>query len=193
MSVDLQFSANPTDDEISSARVFGNPIVSLGTNIAPGENAALAAALVAYRNRADADDASALENFLLAYPNSPRLLSLSVNLAGHYRRTSQFSRAMDTLEQVWAAGKGVTDPQVRQVVDQAVGERARLLIMFGRMDELKQLLGELQGRELHGVGAVLVSDAKLAVWQMENRPQMTFKCGPFLWRAYKPRWLHPCH
>ena len=178
-SVNLQFSGNPTDGEIAGARVFENPIISLGTTSAPNENAVLAGALQSYRNRVNPEDASALENFLQAYPNSPRYLSLSGILAMHYRRNCQFSKALDTWQQVWTAGKNVTDPNVRQIIDQAAGERAKLLITFGRMDELKQLLKDLAGRELHGAGAVMISDAKMAVWQMENLPQNTFKCGPF--------------
>ncbi len=178
-STELQFSANPTDEEISRARVFSGPIISIGTNESPNENSDLAAALLSYRNRLDPDDASAIENFLQTHPDSPRYISLLANLASHYRRTSQFSKALSTWEQVWTSGKDITDLNGRQIVDQSVGEWASFLVTLGRMGELKVLLQELNGRDLHGAAAVRIFDARNALWQMEHLPKKTFKCGPY--------------
>jgi hypothetical protein len=106
-STELQFSNNPTDEEISRARVFDEPIVSIGKNSSSTENADLAQALLKYRDRQDSDDASAIENCLQTHPDSPHYISLQVNLAAHYRRTSQFSKALATWQQVWASGKNI--------------------------------------------------------------------------------------
>ena len=179
VSMDLKFSSNPTDEEIAHARVFDRPILSLGKTTSLRENADLAAALRAHRNRQDPDDASAIENFLRKYPNSPRSLSLSGHLASHYHHTCQFTKAMDTWQKIWASGKDIKDLNGRQIVDEAVAQRALLLVTFGRNGEFKKLLKELQGRELHGAAAVKMEDAKNGQWQMENRPQKTYKCGPF--------------
>jgi len=176
----LKFSAVPTDAEIARAPAFSAAIVSVGNaGGTPTENADLAAALVAYQNRSDPDDATALENFLQTHPNSPRYISLTSQLASHYRRTMQFSKALDAWQQIGIRGKDITDSNVRQIVDQAVAERGALLLTFGRLNEFKELLHELQGRPLHGVAAVKMADAKNALWQLENRPEKTFKCGPF--------------
>ncbi|MGD0383655.1 MAG: hypothetical protein ABSA77_09050, partial [Thermoguttaceae bacterium] len=178
-SLELQFSASPADQEISSARVFGGPIISLGKTVSPTENKDLAAALLAYRNRQDPDDASAIETFLQAHPDSPRRISLVANLTSHYHRTCQFSKALEACRQVWASGKDVADINGRQVVDQAVGEWASLLVTMGKVEELKALLRELNGRGLHGSAAVRISDAQSALWQMERYPGQSFRCGPF--------------
>ena len=178
-STDLQFSAEPTDEEISSARAFEGPIISLGKTASPTENADLAAALLAYRNRQDPDDASAIENFLQGHPDSPRYISLLGNLASHYRSTGQFSKALAAWQQVWTSGKDITDVNGRQIVDQSVSELVSLLNTIGRTTEAGTLMQELQGRNFHGAAAVKMSDAKSALWQMLHQPNQAFKCGPY--------------
>jgi YD repeat-containing protein len=178
-STELHFSANPTDEEIARARVFDGPIISIGKSASSAENKDLAQALLSYRNRQDPDDASAIENFLQAHPDSPRYISLQYQLAAHYLRTSQFSEALATWQQLWASGKDITDLNGRQIVDQAVGDWASFTVTFGRVSELKKLLQGLQGRDLHGAAAVKVSDAANVLWQMEHQPNKTFRCGPY--------------
>jgi RHS repeat-associated protein len=175
----LEFSASPTDEEISQARVFPSPIISIGNDSSPTENADLAAALLAYRNRVDPDDASAIENFLQQYPQSPRYISLSSDLAAHYRRTGHFSKALTTWEQIWNIGKDITDLNGRKIVDQSVGDWAAFLVTLGRKDDIKELLQEVQGRDLHGAAAARVTYARDALWQMDHHPETTFKCGPY--------------
>jgi len=178
-TTELVFSANPADEEIAHARVFQTPIVTVGKVADPGENSDLATALVAFRSRQDSDDASAIENFLKLHPSSPRNISLKANLAEHYRHTSQFSKAVDAYQQVWALGKNVTDLNGHQVVDQAIGDWASLLVTLGRAGDLKNLILELNGRDLYGAAAVRIADAKSALWQMEHLPNRTFRCGPY--------------
>ncbi len=178
-SPDLKFPAHPTDTEIFQARVFESPIISIGNTTSAIENADLATALLAYRNRQDPDDASAIENFLQTHPDSHRYLSLLEHLASHYRQGCQFSKALSAYQQIWALGKNLTDLDARRIVDQTVGDWASLLVTFGRMGELKSLLQQANGRDLYGAAAVRISDAGNALWQMEQQPKTTFKCGPF--------------
>jgi RHS repeat-associated protein len=178
-TTDLRFSANPSDEEVTRARIFEHPIVHIGNKPATSENKDLAAALLAFRNRQNPDDAGAIENFIQSHPNSAWNISLTANLATHYRQSCQFSKALDTWKTTWSTGKDVTDINGRQVVDQAIGDWATFLITLGRMGELKALLQEVQGRSLSGAAAVRIKDAKSALWQMENRPGQTFKCGPY--------------
>ena len=183
-SNDLKFSTEPTDKEIFLARIFNQPIISIGKTANPTENKDLALALRAFQNRQDPDDASAIENFLQAYPNSPRYISLLANLANHYRQTSQFSKALATWQEVWSLGKGVTDPNGAQIVDNAISEWATFLVTLGRADDLKSLVNEIKGRNLHGFAATSTYNAGNALWQMQNKPDKTFKCGPYsLWRV----------
>src|SRR5262245_21619718 len=66
----VSFPSNPTDDELSSVRVFLEPLIPLNTKPVPGENAALSRAIVAYRSRKDPDDVSAFVKFLTGFPAS---------------------------------------------------------------------------------------------------------------------------
>jgi RHS repeat-associated protein len=176
---ELRFSANPTDAEILSARVFSTPVVSVGRVVSPGENQALAAALQEYHHRSNADDASALERFLGQHPDSPRRLALLVQLAAHYRETCQFSKALAVWQQVWDAGKNEQHPDAQDLVNQALGEWAAFLVTLGRMDDLAGLFKLVENRPIYGAARVQIDDAKSALWQMQNLPEQTFKCGPY--------------
>jgi len=177
-SLDLQFSAAPTDEEISRARVFPAPVVPAGKNRSAGENKDLALALKRFRDRADADDASAVENFLKKYPDSQWRVSLAASLGSHYRRTMQFTKALAAWREAWALGKDITDPNVKDVVDGAVAEMSRYYVTLGRTDELQALLKELDGRPLRGAASVRIEGARSALKQMQARPEHVFKCGP---------------
>src|SRR5262249_18004489 len=103
----LQFSAQPTDDEILNARVFSSPLLATGPTT-PRENRELATAMLAFHHRSDRDDAAPLENFLQAHPASPRRIALLAHLASHYRASCQFSKALPLWQQVWAEGKAIS-------------------------------------------------------------------------------------
>ena len=64
-------SANPTSEDICRARLFEEPLVSIGADPAPAENAALAAAVLGYSERSGPDDFSSLTGFLEAHPSCP--------------------------------------------------------------------------------------------------------------------------
>jgi YD repeat-containing protein len=177
-STELRFSAVPTDGEIFAAHIFKEPIIPVGKIASPAENKDLTQALMDFRNRQDSDDAGAIENFLQAYPDSKWRISLLANLGSHYRHTMQFTKALAAWREMWALGRNVTDPDVKSVVDGAAAEMAQLLVTLGWSDELQALLKELNGRQLHGAAYVWIDDARLALIQMQKRPDRTFRCGP---------------
>ena len=63
------FSAQPTDDELFRARVFGEPMVPTGTT-SLDENRALATALSAFLDGRGREDFAPIEGFLKAHPTS---------------------------------------------------------------------------------------------------------------------------
>jgi RHS repeat-associated protein len=178
-SLELRFSAVPTDEEISRARVFPVPVIPAGTKRVAGENKDLALALKAFRDRADADDASSVENFLKKHPDSQWRVSLAANLGSHYRQTMQFTKAMAAWRETWALGKDSADPNVRDVADAAAANMAEFLVTLGWADGLQALVNELDGRPLRGAAAVRIENARSALTQMQTRPEHVFKCGPF--------------
>jgi RHS repeat-associated protein len=178
-SLDLRFSEQPTDEELSRARVFPVPLVPARTSGSPSENRDLARALKQFRDRTDADDASGLEDFLIRHPDSKWQVSLLANLAAHYRSTMQFTKAMAAWQEAWKLGKTIADPSVKDNVDAAVSELARFLVTLGWTDQLQALLKDLEGRPLRGGANVRIDDARSALWHMQTHPERTFKCGPF--------------
>jgi hypothetical protein len=64
------FSPNSTPQDIFRAQFFEEPLVPIGADPTPGENAALAAALLAYSERSGPDDLSSFTAFLETHPKS---------------------------------------------------------------------------------------------------------------------------
>ena len=71
LAASLQLSRNPTREDIFRARIFEEPLVPIGAEPTPTDNAALAAALVSYSKRSSPDEFSSLTGFLKANPKSP--------------------------------------------------------------------------------------------------------------------------
>jgi hypothetical protein len=80
MGVSLSFPSNPNTEDIFRARIFEEPLVPMGAEPTPGENADFAAALTAYAECGVPDDFSALTEFLDAHPHSPWNGALLTNL-----------------------------------------------------------------------------------------------------------------
>ena len=139
----------------------------------------MAQALVAFHDRSTSEDVSALESFLSSHPDSPHRVSLLLNLGSVYRRNGQLSKAFATWQEAWSLSKNETSPQARAVADQAVGELSLFLVTLGRTDPLSNLLAEVATRPIRGAAAEKISRAHEALWQMQNRPETSFKCGPF--------------
>lgn len=171
------FSAEPTDAEIFRARMFEEPLVPNGTTTA-AENRAFADALEAYLKAPSREDASSLEAFFKANPDSPWRTSLLLGVGIVYRRTAHFTKATDAFEQAWQSGKDSSDLRVRATADRAAGELAALDSRLGRMKELEALFAETDRRPIGGSAAGLIDTAKQALGMMKTEPGKSFRCGP---------------
>src|ERR1700685_1171127 len=98
MGISLTFKHNPTTEDIFRARVFEEPLVPMGADPTPDENAGFAAALTAFAECGDPDDFSALNEFLDAYPQSPWNGALLTNLGLVCYRRGYYSRALQAWE-----------------------------------------------------------------------------------------------
>jgi hypothetical protein len=67
----LVLSATPSDLEITTARVFQEPLIPMSGSEQEGENSALASAIKSFKAKADTEDLSAFEQFLAKYPKEP--------------------------------------------------------------------------------------------------------------------------
>jgi RHS repeat-associated protein len=175
----LEFSANPTAQEIFRARVFEEPLVPIGGEPTAEENAALAAALLGYAKRSGPDDFAGLTDFLEKYAQSPWRAALLTDLALEYYNTAHYSLALKAWEKAWPLAKGVTNPRGKAIADRAVGELAFMYARLGRMTELEVLLKSVENRTFVGAATERITGAREGLWNMQNKPEISFKCGPF--------------
>ncbi len=171
------FSGDPSDDEIFRARVFSEPLVPEHAP-EPGENQALAAAILDYAAAPLREDTAALEAFLAAHPDSAWRTALLSNLGTVYRRTGYFQRALATWQTAWREGQGVTEPKARALVDVALAGLAGLYARLGRQDELKALLESIDDRSIAGSASEALNSSRQALAIMRSQPDLAFRCGP---------------
>ena len=172
------FSPNPTPQDIFLARLFEEPLVPVGADPTPAETAALAAALQGYAKRSGPDDFSSLTGFLEIYPKSPWNVALLTNLGLEYYHTGHYSKTLEVWGQAWELGRAATDLKGKAIVDRAVGELAYMHARLGQMTELDALLKSVEGRAFSGPATERITGAREGLWNMENRPEIAFRCGP---------------
>ena len=174
----LEFSKNPTPQEFFQAHLFEEPLVPIGGEAKPAENAALAAALLGYSKRTSPDDYSCLTGFLEKYPNSAWRAALLTNLGLQYYQTAHFSLALEAWSQAWLMAKDAKDLKGTAIADRAAGELAYMLARLGRMEELTALFQSVEGRVFRGPATEKISGARQGLSNMQERPEIAFRCGP---------------
>jgi RHS repeat-associated protein len=180
----LKLSADPTDLELTTARVFQEPLVPMSGNPLSGENVALASAIKAFKTAPasaagkDKQDLAPFEKFLADYPKSRWVPSIQVNLAQIKFKSGYLSEALSLFLSAWEGSKNETDRDKAAVANQAISSLLIVDARVGRKDELKKYLAEIKGRAFFGSDEQRVRGAKEGLWSMENTPGRAFKCGP---------------
>jgi RHS repeat-associated protein len=175
----LEFSSHPTAQEIMRARVFEEPLVSIGGEPSDEENAALASALLRYSKRSGPDDFASLTGFLEKHPNTSWRAALLTDMGLEYYNTAHYSLALGVWEKAWELAKDAVDGKGKAIADRAVGELAALYSRLGRITELETLLTSVKSRTFVGSATEKVSGARESLWSMQHRPEIAFKCGPY--------------
>lgn len=172
-------SSNPTSQDILLARLFEDPLVPVGDDPTPADTAALTDALQAYTKRSSLGDFSSLTDFLALNPKCSWNVALLINLGLEYYHTGHYSKVVEALTQAWELGKAATDPKGKAIADRAVGELAYMHARLGQMTELDTLLKSVEGRAFFGSATEQIVGAREGLWNMQNRPEISFRCGPF--------------
>lgn len=175
----LEFSASPTTQEICRARVFEEPLVPIGGEPGAEENAAFAAALLGYAKRSGPDDFASLTEFLEQHPKSAWRAALLTCLGLEYYNTAHYSLALEAWEKAWPVAKDAKDAKGKAIADRAAGELAYMYARLGRLTELEALLKSVEGRGFVGAATERITGAREGLWNMQNRPEISFKCGPY--------------
>ncbi|MEO6034167.1 MAG: hypothetical protein ABIQ35_02815, partial [Verrucomicrobiota bacterium] len=174
----LAFPSNPKPEDFFRARVFEEPLVAIGEEPGPKENTALALALTGYNNRSGPDDFASVTKFLESHPKSAWRAAVLTGLGTEYFNTAHYSLALAAWSEAWALTKNTTDPKGKVIADRAAGELAYMYGRLGQMQELETLLKSVEGREFVGSATEKISGAREGLWNMQNHPEISFRCGP---------------
>lgn len=175
----LNFSAAPTDLEISTARVFHEPLIPMSGNESGSENADLAKSIKAFKANNDLEDLSAFTTFLESHPDSRWVPSLAASVGEIKFKTGYLSDAINLWTLAWQKGKAETNKDRAAVASHAIAQLLILDARLGRMDELKKFHQEIKGRAFYGSDEERVKNSREGLWNMENNIGCSFKCGPF--------------
>ena len=168
-----------SDTDIANSRAFLEPLAPMHSQAVAGENQALAAALTAYKAKADRSDVSDLVKFVSAFPSSRWTPSVELNIAEHRYDIGYFSEALRLWQKIWEETKAETVPAQKAIADEAV---SRLLLLHGRLGdtgELESLLNQVSSRRMLGTVETRIKAAKDGLSAQKNRPGKSFKCGPY--------------
>lgn len=177
--VTVDFSADPSDLDIETARVFVEPMIPTSGDALDGENLALAKALKAFVAGKRADAITPLDKFIKKYPNSRWRASLELNIGLLRYQTGYFSQALAYFQSAWNLAKGETSTEIKAVADRAYSELVFLSAKVGRFDQMQALFDEAGDRDFRGSAALQVRGAHEGHVMMAQHPDRAFKCGPF--------------
>ena len=170
-------SGQASRSDILAARVFEQPIVTLGAS-AVGEDAALGDALRGYVIGSDVNDYAPLESFLVSYPDSVYAAFLHSRLAKVYYQQGRYSKSLAASERAWLLSRGNESVDGRRLAADSGADLGRMLSRVGRVDELRALLAEpASQRPMMGRAAEQFAHSRTALWMMTQRPGSSFRCG----------------
>jgi hypothetical protein len=181
----LQFPAHPSADDFFKARLFEEPLVPIGGQPSDKENIALAAALIGYSKRSGPDDFLSLTAFLEKYPASPWQAALLTDLGIEYYNTAHYSLTIDAWRRAWKIAQPATETKAKAIADRAVSELAGIYARLGRMEDLGALFASVEGRNFLGPASEKISNARGGLAEMQERPEIAFKCGPYALESIK--------
>ena len=172
-------SAVPTDLEIETCRAFQEPLIPMTGDKIAGENEALSKSLAEFKKANDLEDLSALEKFVTDFPKSRWTPSINLAMADLRFHRGYISQASRLWQSVWDATKDEKAPYQRVVANRAIADLLILDARVGRREELQKYLAEIEKRPFFGSDERKVRSAREGLWNMINKPECSFKCGPF--------------
>lgn len=174
-----ELPGDPTDSELTCARVFFERLVPLNATPVAGENSALAKAIKLFADRRDSDDVSALTDFVFSYRTSRWCASLEYNLGENRFAIGRLSEALRLWHSAWDRAKVDKGHDQSWMATAALASLLELDARLGRQQEIESMLPQLAGRPAYGAVAVKLDGVRLGMSKMRAEPQDSFKCGPY--------------
>lgn len=174
----------PTQNQLEKIEMDGLRLTSISDtdNNSDITEEKLATALKAYGSRKNPDDASALGEFISQNPASPWTPTVRITYGTRLYHQARFSEALEHFEQAWNALKDSDSPKVREASVFAAAELASLYARLGRMEELRRVLNDVEGRPISGSNTEKIRMAAEGLEAMTTTPEHSFKCGPYALR-----------
>lgn len=124
-----------------------------------------------------------LEAYADSHPSSPWLPSLYANLGDSYLHAGRYTKALGAWERSWKAGHQSADITTKRIVDGAQSDRALLLAMLGRFDEVRAILDLLKNRHVDGASTETMEEASHLYALSIKDPRHLYVCGAAALRA----------
>ena len=175
----LSFSKNASDLELEGARVFSEPLAPMKGVALKGENNALAAALLSFKNRNNCEDFSQLAKFNAAFPNSRWRPALELNMGNLKHEMGYLTDAQALWQSAWDRSRDQRGKEQFAVANRAVAKLLTLDMRLGKTAELAGLLKQVEKRAFFGSDEQALRSARNGLWLQKNQVDCAFKCGPY--------------
>jgi len=171
----------PVSEQISHIALFYQPLAAIGK--APpteAENQRLWHEIERTRDHVAEPDLAGLEKFLTDHPDSAWGPSLHANLGCWDYEHGLYTRALNHWQTAWKATHLETGGPAKAVADFTFAHWTRLLASLGRVETLRELFNETQGRVFDG-GPLqqMINSSKEGYRMMMTDPGDCFKCGTY--------------
>jgi RHS repeat-associated protein len=167
---------------VASTSGFAEPLVKTKATVV-SEDEDLSIAVDVFSHRQDPSDLSSLTTFLSKHPHSGWSTALWTNVGLSYLHDGYFSRAIDAWQKAWDEGRDASSPEVRVLVDRAIGQLASLEANLGRTDDLTTLFDQIGQRQVSGSATESIQTAREMLTLVKADPRHLFNCGPLALRA----------
>ncbi|HEY9773582.1 MAG TPA: cysteine peptidase family C39 domain-containing protein, partial [Planktothrix sp.] len=180
----LEFSSDPSDLEIQTARVFREPLAPMTGAAVAGENAALAKALVSFKSTDDPENISALTSFIKEQPQSRWVPALQLNIGLLRKDTGYFSEAMQYFKAAYDGAKSEQGRNQQAIANRAIAIWMLMNAKVGRTSDLEAALADVSNRHFTGTDELYVTTTRECLSQLLHNPGKSYKCGPLALNNY---------
>lgn len=161
--------------ESSFYNLFPEQLLANGSVIS-SELTDLSATLQQYKTAHDPLQTKEIEDFLAAHPHSVWANSLWLNLGLIYQQSGRYSDAVQAYENASLGIHALKNHDMAVLSDRIYAARLSLHTQLGHQKQVEQLLKQT-GSHQSGIADAAIAQAKRGLWEMQNNPQESFRCG----------------
>lgn len=159
--------------ELDPNRIYLRPVKA----VSEPERAAFSRFLERFSNRTERDDFSTADEFLREHPRGAWSLALRLRLAEEFYNTGWYSRAIRTLEELWAerGRDGTADGAV--LTTRAGVQLAELYARLGRTEDAEAVVAVLEKGTVATDDLETLRGVQQGLATRQRRPEAAFRCG----------------